>query len=271
MAEFPHPSYLSVFQYNSDINLLVKRICNDFFTKMHITYFCHGTFLNDGTASTIITSLNFLKNVLEDDILVKKSTLFSSQVRKTPIGGKRTLIWTGTPSDLRSQTLYEHGVWHGISIIKRSEDKVQYWGFGTDRDRSMILNDFINNPVIFEDFMSYFKEKASDIVSFEDKSRLLVTGDTLPMYDSQEGKKVFQLKNYFLKNKKIDENSPTLSARELEGISYLAQGKTIKEAALVMHISPKTLEHYLQNAKLKINCHRKSDLIQFLMTNYNSV
>lgn len=56
-------------------------------------------------------------------------------------------------------------------------------------------------------------------------------------------------------------NSLTLSEKEKICVHYLSQGFTLKMIAQKLKISPKTVETYLERAKLKMNCHNKSQLI----------
>jgi DNA-binding CsgD family transcriptional regulator len=52
-----------------------------------------------------------------------------------------------------------------------------------------------------------------------------------------------------------------LTKRQTECLSYLARGMTIKEIAYQLQLSPRTVEHYLDAIKIKLNCHSRSQLI----------
>lgn len=52
-----------------------------------------------------------------------------------------------------------------------------------------------------------------------------------------------------------------LSSRESECLFYLLRGKTAKQIARLLNLSPKTVEHYIENIKLKFQCQTKSELI----------
>ena len=59
-----------------------------------------------------------------------------------------------------------------------------------------------------------------------------------------------------LKAKKIH-----LSQRELQVLSYLFRGKSARETGEILHLSQRTIEFYLNALKSKLNCRKKSDLI----------
>ena len=54
--------------------------------------------------------------------------------------------------------------------------------------------------------------------------------------------------------------------REAQSVFYLLQGKTMKESALIMNLSFRTVEFYLNNVKRKMKCNRKKILIQRLQS-----
>lgn len=56
------------------------------------------------------------------------------------------------------------------------------------------------------------------------------------------------------------EKATLLSSREKECLELLLQGKTAKETAAALHLSPRTVESYFVNLKKKLKCTHKGDL-----------
>jgi DNA-binding CsgD family transcriptional regulator len=52
-----------------------------------------------------------------------------------------------------------------------------------------------------------------------------------------------------------------LSKREIECLYYLVKGKTAKEIARVLNLSPRTIEVNISKAKVKLHCNTRSQLI----------
>jgi len=59
----------------------------------------------------------------------------------------------------------------------------------------------------------------------------------------------------------IQENH-NLTKRQLDCLLYLVKGLTIKQIGCELMLSPKTVEHYLDAVKTKLNCHTRSELIE---------
>jgi DNA-binding CsgD family transcriptional regulator len=54
----------------------------------------------------------------------------------------------------------------------------------------------------------------------------------------------------------------SLSRRELECFNYMGRGYTIKATAKQLNLSPRTVEQYLRNIKMKVRRHSKTQLVE---------
>ena len=52
-----------------------------------------------------------------------------------------------------------------------------------------------------------------------------------------------------------------LTKRQLDCLFYLVKGMTIKEIAAMLSLSHRTIEHYIEAIKQKLECNSRSDLI----------
>lgn len=52
-----------------------------------------------------------------------------------------------------------------------------------------------------------------------------------------------------------------LTKQQTACLKHLAMGLTFKQIAMILGLSPKTVEHYLNTVKIKLNCESRSELI----------
>jgi len=58
-----------------------------------------------------------------------------------------------------------------------------------------------------------------------------------------------------------------LTAREIDVLKLVTDGKTYKEIAQILGLSPKTVDCYSQRIKLKTQCHSVALLVRFAIKN----
>lgn len=56
-----------------------------------------------------------------------------------------------------------------------------------------------------------------------------------------------------------------LTLRETEIVLNLLLGRTCKETARAMQLSPRTIEYYIRNMKAKLSCHTRSELLDSVL------
>lgn len=74
-------------------------------------------------------------------------------------------------------------------------------------------------------------------------------------------------KTIFLNIKENIENNYHISKREYQCLFLALQGKTAKETAKILNISPRTVEIHIQKVKDKLQCKNKLQLIEFAVSN----
>ncbi len=60
----------------------------------------------------------------------------------------------------------------------------------------------------------------------------------------------------------LDVQTYNLTIRQVDCLYYLVKGMTIKQIARELNLSPRTIEHYLDAVKIKLNCISRSELIE---------
>lgn len=160
---------------------------------------------------------------------------------------------------------------HVLTITKRINNYYEIFWFGS-REEYKFVNFCLNRLSEFESFMRYFKQdkKMDSVIQVCDTDKMF-------RYVSDE----IKLKNEnFIKQYKTtyasaDKSSPQntlaghtaksvicLTKRETECLYWCAQGKTNEEIGLILQLSKRTVEHYLEKVKRKLDCFNRIALIR---------
>lgn len=168
----------------------------------------------------------------------------------------------------------EFNIDHGISLVKRVTDGVEYFFFGTTRDNPQIINFYINNLQLLERFTVYFKERGAELIKKANSKKIIIPNKFHVAAKIDDEGNPCLVKNHQLEKfisqthlKKIhitDQLNISLSRRELDCIAELVQGKTMKEIGNHLGISARTVETHVNHLKEKLQCRTKSELLRYL-------
>ncbi|MBY0500647.1 MAG: helix-turn-helix transcriptional regulator [Alphaproteobacteria bacterium] len=253
--------------YNHSIEDRLKQICAPLFNNFKITTFAYLKFLEDGKILHITTNHDWLtfytKNNLFNDV-----NRYINEINNIPENGIGYYLRTSAVSNNFNEVLEKFGLWHGMSIYMRYPKYTESWCFATLSDNHQISDLYLNHMNILEHFILYFKSKAFDLISHSDKNKLLSTN--AHSFELIANKPIDERIQNFFENTKIDtinlENLSTkfsISRRQAECIHHLAHGKSIKEIAKLLNLSPRTVESYIAIIKTKIGGSTKLDLLNF--------
>ena len=170
---------------------------------------------------------------------------------------------------------------NGITFIEKQKDSCEFFFFSGDSNNIGLVNLFINNIDLLKRFTIYFKDKANKILRLAERNKILLTehyndwvsNDCEFNLISNATTKCYR--DLFIDTTKIKKypiiierrEVITLSAREIDCALGLLEGKTSKEIANKLRVSTRSIEAYLENLKLKLNCYKKSELIDILLKN----
>ena len=132
----------------------------------------------------------------------------------------------------------------------------------------------LGNLPFLEHFCNYFNERAKDLIDSSDKTKLGVF-DQIFKFDqtSQKGflskniQKFLQETSLEKRNLKIREKDIFFTKRETECLEFLSLGKTTKEIARILDLSPRSVDFYFQNLKKKTGLSRRKLVIYLTRAN----
>lgn len=253
-------------------------ICHPLFKVTPLNYFDYVRYYDDGRVVAFSTSVDFSIYTLSEFLLPTLNELqfFSN------LGHKVSFLSTTSPlpiglDDKNSEKYLknieyasDHKVYHRMYITDRKDNYFTTSGFGVKKDSKSILNFHINSVNFLQRFIRYFEVKSSEIFSRSLKNFNII----LPKYheelDLSEIGIVLpstKVESYnFLDSCNSEQN---ITPKEQECLGLIAQGYTMKLAALKMQISHRTVEQHLRNIKDKFGLHTKNQLVDLWHTLIN--
>jgi DNA-binding CsgD family transcriptional regulator len=149
---------------------------------------------------------------------------------------------------------------HCLAVINKNEHNCEFVFFATSSQNKQIINTYMNELHLLRQYIAYFKIEAKPFLEELNNYKIDLKQINSPAYFNTDNiMKTPQKENTF----KFDK----FSKREQDCLGLFLEGKTAKETAKVLNISPRTVEEYLANIKRKLGCKNKYELLKvFLIT-----
>ena len=247
----------------------IEKICTPLFSNFNMTHFGYLRYMPDGSYLAMSSDINWAEIHLKNDYA--SSRYFAEEVCSIPDNTHHASLWPAfCPTDITLDALYNHNIWHGLNIVHPSSGFVDVYYFATNRENHQVTSLYLNHSDLIRRFIAYFKNEIKNIV---------LTAKPENYAYSEIYNKVFQSKAFredsiyinnvenFIKETEIKkfkiDDSLSLSAREIQCMALIANGRTMKEIGKHLNLSPRTIESYLNNLKNKLGCTHKGDIISF--------
>lgn len=155
-----------------------------------------------------------------------------------------------------------------VGLCEKQKDSVEFFGFwGHVNTSHHFERIYLNYGHLLKAFATYFKQECSQIIQTDVTPTLslkeLIGTDLFKSKPKSQAEVDSQsLRQYLIELGFSQEiaKADLLSTREKECIKLLVKGKSTKEIATLLGLSPRTVEHYLENIKNKFNCLYKNEL-----------
>lgn len=158
---------------------------------------------------------------------------------------------------------------HILAHINRQPNYVDVFWFGADTAKTQIMDFYLNNVDLLDNYTNYFKLKAHKLISAAEKSKIILPHSLQDEYQEAFARaKIHQdisnHKSYFIEQLQIAGLDVSFTPREIDCIHLLLKGLTAKGIAKRLNLSPRTVESYIENIKTKTQCHSKEQLLDML-------
>lgn len=237
----------------------VRKLTKDFCAQLAVTVFGYVRIHDKGTVSWLTTSPD------QDRFLVE-----SGELTRNPLVNDRKSLKEGLYLDLynrqfpRCEEFYRERVKlfkmdHGMVLIKHQKDYIETCCFSGLSSKRPLYQLFMNEQPLFKTFMEHFTNQL-------DASLIETLSEGISMSTLKDGCRSQEEALYFSGDKAILleacgwKNLLTLSKREKQCLDLLKRGHTYHAIGLSLGLSERTVEHYLESVKNKLNLETRTEL-----------
>ena len=150
-----------------------------------------------------------------------------------------------------------------VMVIEKNADYVEFFGYIGKSRTSLLHSLHTRHPQILKNFGHHFKKRLNPLLKkMEEEASSLVDLKGDGYYSPEPLVPSVDCLSYF-KDLGLDCTPlEKLSPRERECVKHLVQKKTAQETAILLDLSPRTVEFYLENIKNKLGCFTKQELYE---------
>lgn len=255
-----------------------------------ITTFTYSRIFKDGKRIYLCNNLEWLKHYICNNYFDEINHL----EHYIPAENIKVSTWDGFKMDRVFSALYhQFNLWNGFTIYEKHEDYIDYFDFASHKNNYQVNSFYLNNFVLLEMFVHYFKAKIFYSIDSIEKHQLItpkicISFDEISRRSPFSSKKIESFYNtlsqgedhkdiknnikYYnnvsmLKDFKVSDIERNLgeklTEKEVIIALFISKGKTIKEISYYLGINLKATEYYLALLKKKIKAKTSKDIVRF--------
>jgi DNA-binding CsgD family transcriptional regulator len=251
---------------NLYIDNSVLPLCASLFSAIErINHFVYVNCYDDGRMFIIGTAPEYTKNCYTEGVYIAANELnrlrqmYGSPKRLSGFYSREIALTDDL--DTKDKNILNIALGERFNIekrfymIKKEKDYTEMIGIGTNKTKK--IQDFMQlcqeNIYTFNAFIDYFKTEGKNIINVF-KNEMVISPYKIECKQESHQQKYYDFKT---------SNRFSLSPREYECLESMSLGRSMKETAHELNLSPRTVEIHISNTKLKTGLYTKSQLVSF--------
>lgn len=235
----------------------IKTICQPL-EVLNINFFNRIRFYNDGSIAILTNNAKWLDHCLINE----RPKLGNIMILQRGIYLWQDILEKEVVCDAKN----DFNICKGMQFLNIEEGYRDVFAFGSNDDSDSRVSFYFNNLDMLQKFILFFNEKAEKLFIEANKSKIntpeiMKIADLEPQLRKIE--RVDRLAREKFQSKLNSALLKPLTEKQLECLSYYANGKSAKEIAKDLFISHRTVEDHLNKIKEKLKCCSKSELKRF--------
>lgn len=257
----------SAFSFSLD-HSIINRIDESLFSfqKFGITHFGNIRFFKNNTAHRIANNISWTNIFFENKFY---NAIDLDYFQNLTMNHSYYRVLFGEPLTKHDKALYEFGLWNFLLIYKKSPAHLDYWFFSGKPNDCKVIDFYLNNLQNLNDFISLFEISNQDIFSVANKRNTYSPEGNSGIFSAQSS-----IKSLIISTENIETNKTfidvSFSQREQDCLFYISKGRSMKETAAYLGISPRTVETHINNMKKKTGYNSRSKLLDFAEVIFSS-
>ena len=153
---------------------------------------------------------------------------------------------------------------NGFTLIELHAEYKEFYSFGINHLKKAIYQ-YYDNKERFINFIFYFKQEAQRLIQDSAQHRVILPWEQAKldfndraMNHQNKSNNLFNVSKYYLAGKY---RHVYLTRQQFKCVFKLSEGMRIKSIAILLGISPRTVEDHINKVKEKLQCTTTADLI----------
>lgn len=237
----------------------IRQLTEPLQTQFGISYFARQSVTHDGHWEILGNLPEWLAHSADKKFYQLDSSLMNPELYQS---GLAIVSSTHAPADLQvmaQEALNVYDIEHCLCIFEKSARGSEWYFFATSAKNNRIFNTYITQIRAIYKYIHYFNTEAKTLLQKNQDYQINIAALKADLFYNQKN----QIELSSLPDDLIlpTPNIP-ISPREEDCLRHLLAGKTIKETAKILQLSPRTVEDYLNRLKKKAGCRYKRELVE---------
>ncbi len=250
----------------------MNAICKPLFANTPIGVFGYVRHYPNNTIMILTTQPEFIKAALKKQYVADTKRIIDIMQFNKVNFFHDTFYYLLQESNPKASALgKEYNIDSTLGIIDQLDDYLESFVFASKKNQNL-LRFYFNNLGLLVQFKHYFLDKAKPIIDIAEKSLFTPvyhsTSDgsignmTMQSIDIEKLQEKLTPKHYFILHQG---NRVGITKREFDCLQGMAQGRSNKEIARTLDISPRTIDSYQARLREKLTVHSKAALIDIYL------
>ena len=247
----------------------VRDICKPLFSYSDICNFSYARIYNQNKIALLTSYPDIYPHIFKRKLVITYEKLKQMMVVNRRVNNiKQSFYYLSKEcGSQNNELLREYKMENSIVFVFHTRFFFECFIFSSPRGKNIIQSHF-NNADILVQFKYYFAEHAKKLIEDAESHLMPIPynnktqeNSNMPL-DRKKLREFLTVKHYTLNH---NGREIRITLREFECLKFLAQGRSAKEVARILNISPRSVESYHRRLMQKLEIHTSSGLIDFYL------